>query len=136
MSLLLIFVVTDQKSGSPSQIFAPQFTDQRDGYWNNFTYRHIYNVLSINSPKLEWLQFIYLLELEIKETCDTAFSQSFLDFTLNLTTFCLLSTKINYKKRDNFDFKTITFPFLCSNITASPAYGIYISLVINACQSK
>jgi hypothetical protein len=37
-----------------------------------------------------------------------------------------LSTKI-YDKRDNFNFKIINFPNMCSNIPASPAYGVYIS---------
>ena len=37
-----------------------------------------------------------------------------------------LSTKI-YDKRDDFNFKIINFPNMCSNIPASPAYGVYIS---------
>jgi hypothetical protein len=40
-----------------------------------------------------------------------------------------LSTKI-YDKRDDFNFKIINFPNLCSNIPASPAYGAYISQLI------
>jgi hypothetical protein len=38
-----------------------------------------------------------------------------------------LSTKI-YDKRDDFNFKIINFPNLCSNIPASSAYGVYISM--------
>jgi hypothetical protein len=30
----------------------------------------------------------------------------------------------------NFNFKTINFPNMCSNIPASPAYGVYISQLI------
>jgi hypothetical protein len=56
---------------------------------------------------------IYLPELEVKETTDTASSASFLD---------LLRTEI-YDKRDDFNFKTIYFPNMCSNISASPANG-------------
>ena len=37
-----------------------------------------------------------------------------------------LSTKM-YDKRDDFNFKIINFPNLCSNI---PAYGVYISQLI------
>jgi hypothetical protein len=37
-----------------------------------------------------------------------------------------LSTKI-YDKWDDFNFKIINFPNMCSNIPASPAYGVYIS---------
>jgi hypothetical protein len=32
-----------------------------------------------------------------------------------------------YDKRDDFDFAIVNFPFLCSNIPLSPAYGVYIS---------
>ena len=40
-----------------------------------------------------------------------------------------ISTKI-YDKRDDFNFKIIFFPNMCSNIPASPAYGVYISQLI------
>jgi hypothetical protein len=40
-----------------------------------------------------------------------------------------LSTTI-YDKRDDFNFKIIHFPNRCSNIPASPAYGVYISELI------
>ena len=47
-----------------------------------------------------------------------------------LTRYCRqLSTKI-YDKRDDFNFKIINFPNMCSNIPASPAYGVYISQLI------
>jgi hypothetical protein len=37
-----------------------------------------------------------------------------------------LSTTI-YDKRDDFNFKIINFPNMCSNIPASPAYGVCIT---------
>jgi hypothetical protein len=40
-----------------------------------------------------------------------------------------ISTNI-YDKRDDFNFKIINFPNMCSNIPASPAYGVYISQLI------
>jgi hypothetical protein len=40
-----------------------------------------------------------------------------------------LSTNI-FDKRDNFNFKIINFPNMCSNIPASPAYGVYISQLV------
>jgi hypothetical protein len=40
-----------------------------------------------------------------------------------------LSTK-SYEKRDDFNFKIINFPNMCSNISASPAYGVNISQLI------
>jgi hypothetical protein len=33
-------------------------------------------------------------------------------------------------KRDDFNFSIVNFPYLCSNIPASPAYGVYISQLI------
>ena len=69
---------------------------------------------------------IYPPELEVKETTDTASSASFLDLYLECDDSGQISTKI-YDKRDDFNFKIINFPNMCSNIPASPAYGVYIS---------
>jgi hypothetical protein len=43
-----------------------------------------------------------------------------------------------YDKRDYFNFPIVNFPFICSNIPAAPAYGVYISQLIRysrACDS-
>jgi hypothetical protein len=40
-----------------------------------------------------------------------------------------ISTKM-YDKRDDFNFKIRNFPNMCSNIPASPAYGVYTSQLI------
>ena len=72
---------------------------------------------------------IYPPELEVKETTDTASSASFLDLYLEFDDSGQISTKI-YDKRDDFNFKIINFPNMCSNIPASPAYGVYISQLI------
>ena len=37
---------------------------------------------------------------------------------------------ILYDKRDDFNFPIVNFPFICSNIPATPAYGVYISQMI------
>ena len=96
----------------------------------NFTYRYIDDVLSINNPRFaEFLPLIYHLELEIKETTDTALSASFVDLYLEFDDNGQLSTK-SYDKRDDFNFKIINFPNMCSNIPVSPAYGVYISQLI------
>ena len=94
------------------------------------TYRYIDDVLSINNSRFaEFLPLIYPPELEVKETTDTASSASFLDLYLEFDDSGQLSTKI-YDKRDDFNFKIINFPNMCSNIPASPAYGVYISQLI------
>ena len=85
--------------------------------------------LSIYSRFAEFLPLIYPPELEVKETTDTASSASFLDLYLEFDDSGQLSTKI-YDKRDDFNFKIINFPNMCSNIPASPAYGVYISQLI------
>ena len=96
----------------------------------NFTCRYIDDVLYINNSRFaEFLPLIYPPELEVKETTDTASSASFLDLYLEFDDSGQLSTKI-YDKRDDFNFKIINFPNMCSNIPASPTYGVYFSQLI------
>ena len=71
----------------------------------------------------------YILQSWKLETTDTASSASFLDIYLEFDDSGQISTKI-YDKRDDFNFKIINFPNMCSNIPASPAYGVYISQLI------
>jgi hypothetical protein len=40
-----------------------------------------------------------------------------------------MTTTLN-DKRNDFDFAIVNFPFLCSNIPLSPAYGVYILQMI------
>jgi hypothetical protein len=96
----------------------------------NFTYRYIDDVLSINNSRFaEFLLLIYPPGLEVKETTDTASSASFLDLYLEFDDSGQISTKI-YDKRNDFNIKIINFPNMCSNIPASPAYGVCISHLI------
>ena len=41
----------------------------------------------------------------------------------------MLSVKI-YDKREDFNFKTVNFPFLGGGVPRSPSYGVYISQLI------
>ena len=96
----------------------------------NFTYRYIQHILSINNPRFaEFHPLLYPPEVEIKETTDTASSASFFDLYLQFDDSGQLSTKI-YDKRDDFNFRIINFPNMCSNIPASPACGDYLSQLI------
>ena len=72
---------------------------------------------------------IYPIELEIKDTTDTDMSASYLDRHLEIDSEVRLRTK-RYDKRDDFNFPIVIFPFICSNIPAAPAYGVYISALI------
>jgi len=77
---------------------------------------------------------IYPIGLEIKKTTYTAMSPSYLD--LEIDSEAQLRTKL-YNKRDDFDvnFPNVNFPFMCSNIPAVPAYGVYISELIRYCRA-
>jgi hypothetical protein len=52
-----------------------------------------------------------------------------LDIYLEIDSEGRLRTKL-YDKRDDFNFPIVNFPFICSNIPAAPAYGVYISQLI------
>ena len=94
----------------------------------NFTYRYIDDVLSLKKKIAEYLEFIYPRELEIKETTETAASFSYLDCYLYIDN-GKLTTRL-YDKRDDFNFPIVNFPFLSSNISSAPAYGVYVSQLI------
>ena len=77
----------------------------------------------------DFVDLIYHIELAIKDTTDTDRSASYLDLHLEIDSERRLRTKL-YNKRDDFNFPIVNFPFICSNIPAAPAYGVYISQLI------
>jgi hypothetical protein len=93
----------------------------------NFTLRYIDDVLSLNNSRFgDFVDRIYPIELEIKDTTDTDRSASCLDLHLEIDSEGLLRTQL-YDKRDDFNILIVNFPFICSNIPAAPAYEVYIS---------
>ena len=66
------------------------------------------------------------IKLGIKDTTETDRSASYRDLHLDIDSEGQLRTKL-YDKTDNFNFPIVNFPFICSNIQAAPAYGVYIS---------
>ena len=72
---------------------------------------------------------IYPDQLEIKDTTESDRCASYLDILLNIDSNGRLTTTL-YDKRDDFDFAIVNFPFLCSNVPLSPAYGVYVSQLI------
>ena len=54
---------------------------------------------------------------------------SYLNLRLEIDGEERLRTK-HYDKRDYFNFPIVNFPFICSNIPAAPAYGVYLSQLI------
>jgi hypothetical protein len=96
----------------------------------NHTFRGIDDVLSINNHNFHnYIHFIYPDELKIEDTTESDKSASCLDISLNIDS-SGRPTTTQHDKRDYFDFAIINFPFLCSDIPVSPAYGVYISQLI------
>jgi hypothetical protein len=91
--------------------------------------KYIY-VLSINNHNFyNYVHLIYPDELKIKDTTESTKSASYLDILLNIDPNGRLTTSL-YDKRDDFDFAIVNFPYLCSNTPFSPAYVVYVSLLI------
>ena len=87
--------------------------------------------------KLNIIGQMYPPELEIKDTTESNTSASYLDLLLSIGRDGQLRTSL-YDKRDDFNFHITNFPFLSSNISSSPAYGVFISQLIRyarACSS-
>ena len=88
----------------------------------NFTFRYIDDVLSLNNSRIcDFVDRIYPIEVEIKDTTDTDRSASYLDLHLKIDSEGRLRTKL-YDKRDDFNFPIVNFSFICSNIQVAPAY--------------
>ena len=108
----------------------PKKNEKRLAPYFNFTFRYIDGILSLNNSRFgDFVDRIYLIELEIKDTTDTDRYVSYLDLHLEIDSEGRLRTKL-YDKRDDFNFPIVNFPFICSNIPAEPAYGLYICQLI------
>ena len=96
----------------------------------NFTFRYIDDAISLNNSRFgDFVDCIYLIDLETKDTIDTDRSASCLDLHIEIDSEGWLRTKI-YDKRDYFNVPIVNFPFICSNIPAAPVSGVYISQLI------
>jgi hypothetical protein len=86
----------------------------------NFTFRYLDDVPSLNNSKFgDFVDRIYPIELEITDTIDIHMTASYLDLRLENDNV--------YDERYDFNFPIVIFPFICSNIPAACAYGVYIS---------
>ena len=91
---------------------------------------HIDDVLSLNNSRFgDFVDHIYPIGLEIKDTTDTDRSAAYRDIHLEIDSECRFRTKL-YATRDDFNFPIVIFQFISSNIPAAPAYGVYISRLI------
>ena len=90
----------------------------------NFLSPYIDDVLPLTNSRFGgFVDSIYPIELQIKDTTDKDRHASYLALQLDIDSEWWLSTK-RYDKRDDFNFTIVNFPFICSQI---PAYGVYIS---------
>ena len=69
------------------------------------------------------------LSFEKKDTTESNTSASYLDLLLSIERDGQLHTSL-YDKHDDFNFHITNFPFLRSNMPSSPAYGVFISQLI------
>ena len=78
--------------------------EKRVARFFNFTFRYIDDVLSLNNSRFgDFVDRIYPIELEIKDTTDTDKSASYLDLHLEIDSEGRLRTKL-YDERDDFNF--------------------------------
>jgi hypothetical protein len=92
-----------------------------------FTFRYIDDVLSLNNSSFGvFIDRIYAIELQIKDTTDTDMSASYLDLHLEVGSEGWLRTK-HYDKRNDFNFPIVNFPIICSYIPVAPTYGVHSS---------
>jgi hypothetical protein len=93
----------------------------------NSTFSYIDDFLSINNVQFHsFVDSIYPSELEIKGNTESSTSASFLDVLLNIDAGDKLTTQL-YDKENDFDFAIVNFPYTCSNIPLSPAYGVSLN---------
>jgi hypothetical protein len=72
-------------------------------------------ILSLNNSRfIDLFDCIYLLELKLTDTTNTARYTSYLE-------------RYFFNYRADFNFHVVNFLFICSNIPVTPADGIYVS---------
>ena len=90
------------------------------------TVRYIDDLLTLNNPSFETeISNMYPIELVLKKTTESCDMLSYLDIRITI-----LDSRYVLAVYDNFHFGIVNFPFMCSNIPAGPAYGIYISQLV------
>ena len=92
-------------------------------------FRYIVYVLSLNNSKFgDYVNRIYLQELEIKDIPDTDRFVLYLDLHVDIDSEGWLKKLCD--KRNDFNFPTVNILLRYSNISATSVYGVYISHLI------
>ena len=98
-------------------------------YWYegdfNFIFRYIDDVILLNNRFDDFVDRIYHMELETKNTTDTATWHA----PGNRQWWRLV--KKLYDKRVYFNIPLKNFPFTCSSIPSTAAYGVYIYILVD-----
>ena len=92
----------------------------------NTTSRYLDDISNINNIYFDnMVSQIYASELQLNKSNTSDTEAAILDLHLFISN-DIVSTKI-YDKRDDFDFKTVNFPFLDGDVPRSTSYGVYSS---------
>ena len=102
------------------KLFHTEPSSEKEGKnWHGFMFRYVDDVLSMdNSTFYDYIDRIYPIELEIKDTTETERFTSYFDLHIEIDNKVGLRPKL-CDKRDDFDF--VNFPFTSSKIPAAPA---------------
>ena len=93
-------------------------------------YRYIDDLIVFNSKRFgDYVEEIYPSQKTVEKANASDDLAGYPDLTFILESNNRLYTKL-YDKRDDFDSHIVNFPFLSSNVPASPSYGVYISQLI------
>ena len=94
------------------------------------TVRYIDDLLTLNNNSFEEeIINIYPPELTLKKTTESNSTISYLDISISICNNKYV-TEV-YDKWENFNFKIVNYPYMCSNIRAKPTYGVYVSQLIS-----
>ena len=77
----------------------------------------VFSLIHTNSNPL-WIHLVYI-----------NYEPSSITFSIEIDSEGRLRTKL-YDKREDFNFPIMNFPFICSNTSAAPTHGVYISQLI------
>ena len=89
-----------------------------------FPLRYTGDVLSLY--KFDFVDRIYLIDLEIKDTQIQLDMLNTLTYTLKII--MMTSEKGIYNKKHDFNFRIVNFAFICRNIPVAPTYLVYLSM--------
>ena len=96
----------------------------------NLCYPYIDDLIVFNNKKFgDYVKEIYPSQLTVEKANTSDDIANYLDLTFIIKSNNQLYTML-YDKRNDFDFHIVNFPFLSSNISSSPSYGVYISQLI------